>query len=359
MIPELAGGKGRVLLNLLNAFEKKDFRVHLLLNRVSGPFTESLNPGIRIIHLENTGNLSSIPFYLSYILKWKPDIILTNVVRHTALAIRVRNITREKTKIFPIIHNTYGEAFKKLSDKKKQARLKKIIKYYPLCDKIIAISDGVKDDFCSLTGMPSDSVKRIYNPVVSEELIDLAVLPVEHPWFQPKEPPVILGAGRLEKAKNFPLLIDAFEIARRMVRCRLFIIGEGSEFQFLSSRIRKSAFYEDISLAGYKENPFPYMNRATVFTLSSLWEGLPTVLIEAMAMGTPVISTDCPSGPREILNGNEYGTLVPMNDAEKLSDAILEAFQYPIASATLKRRAAIFSYQASTEEYLKLFSLNN
>lgn len=359
MCPALKGGKGRVLLNLSNAFENRGFRVHLLLNRVSGPFTGSLNPGIRIVHLKNTGNLSGIPFFLTYILKWKPGIILTNVVRHTALAIRVRNITREKTKIFPVIHNTYGEAFKKLPDRKKQARLKKITKYYPLCDKIIAVSDGVKDDFCSLTGIPSDSVKRIYNPVVSEELYDLALLPVEHPWFQSKEPPVILGAGRLEKAKNFPLLMDAFEIVRRKVRCRLFIVGEGSEYQFLLSRIRKSPFYEDISLAGYQENPFPYMNRAAVFTLSSSWEGLPTVLIEAIAMGTPVVSTDCPSGPREILNGGEYGTLVPMNDAEKLADAILWAFQHPVSPATLKRRAAIFSHQASTAEYLKLFGLKN
>ena len=141
--------------------------------------------------------------------------------------------------------------------------------------------------------------------------------------------------------------------------CRLFIIGEGSEYQSLSSLIRKSAFYEDISLAGYKDNPFPYMNRAAVFTLSSLWEGLPTVLIEAMAMGTPIVSTDCPSGPREILNGGEYGTLVPINDAVKLADAILRAFEHPVSPTTLKRRATIFSHEASTEEYLRLFGLKD
>jgi glycosyltransferase involved in cell wall biosynthesis len=357
MCSSLDGGWGRVLINLANPFKRMEFNVHFALDDTSGSFTKHLDPGIEVYPLKTSHPVSGIPYFSRYVLRNRPDIILTAGVKHTVLSLKVRWLTRVSSKIYPTIHNTYGEAFKELKTSKYRARLKKLQKYYPHCDQIVAVSEGVNEDFCSLTGIPAELVTTIYNPIYEEEMIQRSLDPIEHPWFQHGQPPVILGAGRLVKQKNFSLLIKAFDLLRSKTKCRLVIIGEGRERELLESEAHVSDHSNDIALIGFEDNPFPFLARSSVFVLSSSWEGFGNVLVEAMATGTPVVSTDCPNGPSEILMGGKYGRLVPMNDPKKLAEAIQDTLVNPLPSEVLKERASAFSIDSSAENYLRLFGL--
>ena len=359
MCSSLDGGWGRVQINLANIFMQMGINVNFAVDDISGTFTGHLDPEIGVYALKTTHPLSGIPYLSRYLLRYRPDIILTAGVKHTALSLNARRFSRVKSRIFPTLHNTYGEAFKTLKASKYRSRLKKLRKYYPDCDQIIAVSDGVKEDFCTLTGIPARKVTTIYNPIYEDEMLLRSMDPIGHPWFQPGQPPVILGAGRLVKQKNFSLLIKSFGLVRSRVPCRLLIIGEGSERENLESEARETGFPDDIALIGFEDNPFPFMKQSNLFVLSSSWEGFGNVLVEAMAMGTPVVSTDCPSGPREILMDGKYGPLVPVDDVAGLAKAIEDTLSAPLQPEVLKERAMNFSVRASAEEYLKLFGLTD
>ncbi len=356
--PELAGGIGRVIVNLANEFSDMGFRVHLLLERPVGPFLKLLRVEIQVISLPSTHQISGIPFLISYLLRHRPSVLITPVVQHTVLALLARRITRVKTMIFPTVHSTYSRKFENLKASKRIKRLNKIRKYYPQCDGIICVSGGVKEDFCSLTGIHPELITTIYNPVVNSQLYKMAEEPVEHPWFNAGQPPVIISVGRLEEAKNFSLLIDTFEIVRKRKRSRLVIVGEGSERKALEQLISSSPHQSDIQLVGNQNNPYKFVKRAKLFVLTSFWEGLPTVLIEALALGTPVVSTDCPSGPREILENGRFGPLVPIGTATDLAESILKILDHPTPSNLLVDGADRFNAHHIGTKYLGLFGFS-
>jgi glycosyltransferase involved in cell wall biosynthesis len=196
-------------------------------------------------------------------------------------------------------------------------------RFYPWADGIIVVSNGVRDDMARVTKIPSERITVIYNPsVVRDEVWEKAQAPLDHPWLKPGQPPVIIAVGRLQIQKDYPTLFSAFAQVRKRLPARLLILGEGRERGSLEELVRKLGLENDVSMPGFVMNPYAYMARASLFVLSSRWEGLPTVLIEALCCGTSVVSTDCPSGPREILKGGEYGRLVPVGDVDALAQAI-------------------------------------
>jgi glycosyltransferase involved in cell wall biosynthesis len=223
---------------------------------------------------------------------------------------------------------------------------------YPWADAVIAVSDGVADHIARLTGMPRERITTIYNPVVTTELLEKARKPVDHPWLAPGQPPVVLGVGKLKIQKSFRTLIRAFARVRAARPARLVILGEGARRRALEALVDELGLREDVALPGYVANPWAWMARAAVFALSSRWEGLPGALIEAMACGCPVVSTDCPSGPAEILQGGAYGPLVPVGDAGALADAILALLEAPPDRARLRARAAMFCVDPAVDRYL-------
>jgi glycosyltransferase involved in cell wall biosynthesis len=225
---------------------------------------------------------------------------------------------------------------------------------YPWADAVIAVSDGVAEQVASLTGMPRERITTIYNPVVTPELLWRSREPVDHPWLAPGQPPVVLGVGKLKIQKGFRTLIRAFARVRAARPARLVILGEGARRRTLEALVDELGLREDVALPGYVENPWAWMSRASVFALSSRWEGLPGALIEAMACGCPVVSTDCPSGPAEILEGGVYGPLVPVGDAGALARAILELLDAPPDPARLRARAAAFCVDPALERYLEV-----
>ena len=202
-----------------------------------------------------------------------------------------------------------------------------------------------------------ENIRVIYNPVVTPELLEKAKEPLDHPWFARGEPPVILGVGRLHLQKDFPTLIRAFALVRQHKPTRLMLLGEGPDRYKLEALIDELGLTNEIALPGFISNPYAFISKASVFVLSSLYEGLPTVLIEAIAVGTVIVSTDCPSGPAEILDSGKYGCLVPVGDIKALSEAILNTLDQPTDSEALRQRAQQFSYETAVNKYLELLKI--
>jgi glycosyltransferase involved in cell wall biosynthesis len=228
---------------------------------------------------------------------------------------------------------------------------------YRKADAIVAVSDGVADDLALLVGIDRSRITRIYNPVVTPRLVELAESPLNHPWFAPAQPPVVLGAGRLTAAKDFATLIKAFALLRNRRPARLMILGEGLERRNLQALATNLGVEAEFALPGFVDNPFQYMRRAAVFVLSSRWEGFGNVLVEAMACGTAVVGTDCPHGPREILEGGRHGALIAAGDPALLAGGIEAELNRP-PRPTAIQRARAFSVDIALERYGTLLGLS-
>lgn len=316
------GGVERVMVNLARGFAGHGLKVDLVLAKAEGPYISQVPSGVRVVDLQASRVLTSLPNLVLYLKRERPSVFITGSYHVNIIAIWARIIAGVSCKLVVTVHNTLSQGVKNARDLKGQLLPYFVRMFYPRADVVVAVSQGVADDLVKTTGLPRELIKVIYNPVVTPELLEKAKVSIDHPWFRPGQPPVILSVGRLTKQKDFPTLIRAFALVRTERSARLMILGEGEERPKLEALVRELGLEDDVSMPGFVDNPYAYMARAAVFVLSSLWEGLPTVLIEAMAVGTPVVSTDCPSGPSEILMNGKYGSLVPVGDHSALAKAI-------------------------------------
>jgi glycosyltransferase involved in cell wall biosynthesis len=227
-----------------------------------------------------------------------------------------------------------------------------IQRFYPLADCVVGVSAGVAEDLVRDVGVDPSKVRVIYNPIVTPDLEESASAPVPHPWFEDGSP-VFVAAGRLRPQKDFPTLLRAFARLQGSHGARLVILGEGPERQSLEALTSELGIDGDVELPGATPNPYAYMARATAFVLSSRWEGLPTVLVEALRCGATVIATDCPSGSREILADGRYGTLVPVGDVAALAEAMEAALEGRLGSAPDESWQP-YEQQAVVERYLEV-----
>jgi glycosyltransferase involved in cell wall biosynthesis len=191
--------------------------------------------------------------------------------------------------------------------------------------------------------------------VITPEVREKARARLQHPWFETGQPPVVLAVGRLTKQKDFPLLIRAFAQVCQKRRARLIILGEGPDRPLLEAQVSELGLEDEVALPGFVENPYAYMSRAALYVLSSQWEGLPTVLIEALYCGAPVVATDCPSGPREILANGRYGALVPMGDVSALAQAIEAGLAGKTPSPTAESWQP-YALETVVDQYIRLLS---
>jgi glycosyltransferase involved in cell wall biosynthesis len=197
-------------------------------------------------------------------------------------------------------------------------------------------------------------ITTIHNPINLERVTQLAREPAEHPWFEDADIPVVLGVGRLVPQKDFPTLMRAFALVRQQRPARLVILGQGRGRPELEALARSLGLEHDLWMPGIALNPYRYMARAAVFALSSAWEGFGNVLLESLACGRPIVSTDCPSGPAEILGNGRFGRLVPVGDAPAMASAILESLAGNHQPDRLRSRAAEFSIERTSQRYLEL-----
>ena len=325
-MPSVAeGGAEKSMLRLAHGLVEKGYAVDLVLARAEGSNLAAVPKGVRIVDFKAARVLSSLPALVSYLRRERPDALLSTLDYANIIALWARRMAGVPSRLVVNEQNTISISSQH-SKQRRQHLVPRLVKYfYPWANYIVGNSQGVAADLRLVTGLPASRIQVIYNPVVTVELAEQAKACPGHPWFEEGQPPVLLAVGRLTVQKDFPTLIQAFAHVRRMQPARLLILGEGSERSMLEAYVRELNLEQDVSLHGYVENPYAYMSRASLFVLSSRWEGLPTVLIEALFCGVPVIATDCPSGPREILAEGKYGALTPVQDPAALAATIILA----------------------------------
>lgn len=358
-LPSLRGGGAeRVMVNLARGFVERGLAVDLVLAKAEGPYLSQVPREVRVVDLQASRVLTSLPGLVRYLRRERPAAMLSALDHANIVAIWARKLAGVRCRVVVSVHSTLSRATVNASTSRGHLIPSLIRMFYPWADAVVAVSRGVAEDLVRTTGMPQESVKVIYNPVVTPELLEKAREPLDHPWFAPGQPPVILSAGRLTAAKDYPTLIRAFALVRAERPARLMILGEGDERANLESLVRELGLKDDISMPGFVDNPYAYMARAAVFVLSSAWEGFGNVLVEAMAVGTPVVSTDCPSGPAEILEGGRWGRLTPVSDASALAAAIIANLKEgPKDPKGLRCRARTFSLHNIVEKYLEVLNV--
>ncbi|WAL58387.1 glycosyltransferase [Thermocoleostomius sinensis] len=363
--PMHGNGLDRVVLNLAKAFVEFGFCVDLVTPEISKyqkQATQGYPSQIRNIRLLDVSITK--PIFLEKVIKLsqylkevRPDILLANN-DYVGVANLAKSISNSPTKLVHGVHINVSQYFSKLSGIRATIRPFLLKHSYCKADGIIAVSQGVAKDLAQLINIPTEKIQVIYNPVVTPDLLLKANESLEHLWFAPSEPPVILGAGRLFHQKDFVTLIKAFAKVRQKQNCRLIIIGEWSPYKFeLDTLINELNLGDDVDFPGYVHNPYAYMAHASLFVMSSKYEGFGNVLVEAMAVGTPVVSTDCESGPAEILDQGRYGKLVPVGDSDALASAILKTIEHSIDAKILQERAQKFSQEKIARQYLDYFEI--
>lgn len=324
-LPDLVGaGAQRVCLNLANGIAARGYPVDVVVVKAEGSYLAQLSPQIRLIDLKAERAIGAFRPLRHYLQTVKPDTMLT-AIHVNFIALWVKRLSRTSTKVVVSQHinaTTYSAGAADLRVRVEPALIRL---FYPWAEEIIAVSQGVAESLNEASGLTPQALQVIYNPVIMPDMAEQKAQTPNHPWFASGEPPVVLGVGRLDEQKGFDLLIEAFQRIADQTNARLMILGEGALRPQLEEQIRRYGLKERIQLPGFTENPYAYMAHAGLFVLSSRFEGLPTVLVEALYCDTPVVSTDCPNGPREILDGGRYGHLVPPGDATALAEAIRDA----------------------------------
>jgi len=348
------GGVERMVINLIRGFVNLGRSVDLVLVKAEGPHLDRLPPEVKVVRLGTRHTFLALPTLARYLRSRRPAALLAAKDRAGRTAVLARRLAGTDTRIVMRLGTNLSTAMADRSALGRWLRYWPIRRLYPRVDRIIAVSEGVADDTARIAHLPRGRIQVIRNPVITPELADLAVAPCLHPWFQVGEPPVILGAGRFQRQKDFPTLVRAFARVRVARPCRLVILGEGGGRAKLEALIAELGLISEVDLPGFQSNPFPFLSRSALFVLSSAWEGSPNVLTEAMALGIPVVSTDCPSGPRELLDGGRFGPLVPVGDVEALARAIADTLDRHLPSETLKAAVAEYNQAESARRYLEV-----
>jgi len=352
-VPSLRGGGAeRVMVNLARGFADRGLKVDLVLAKGEGLYLSQVPDKVRLVDLRAKRMASALPPLMTYLRREKPRSFLSAMMHTNVIAILARKLAKVDTRIVISEHSTLSISSRNAKSLRERYLPLIAKRIYPWADMIVAVSKGVADDLVCTLGLPRERIGVIYNPIVTPELLEKAKETVKHPWFQPGGPPVILGVGRLTKPKDFPTLLRAFASVRKEGRSRLVILGGGEERPNLEALAEEFGIAEDVDIPGFVENPYKYMACARVFVLSSRWEGFGNVIVEAMACGTPVVSTDCPSGPAEILEDGRYGELVPVGDYEALARSILSTLDNPISTSVLQQRARDFSVEKIADQYI-------
>jgi glycosyltransferase involved in cell wall biosynthesis len=326
LMPSLGGGGAqRSMIRLAGGIADRGHAVDVVLAQADGHYLDEIAPSVRVVDLRAPRMSMSLPALVRYLRAERPAAMLAALNYVNIISLWARRLAGVGTRLVVSERNTLSVAVRQRPTWRLRLRPHLIRRFYQWADGIVAVSGGVADDLSRVTGLPRERIDVIPNPVITPALKAMAEADLDHPWMRPGEPPVAIGLGRLVPQKDFATLIRAFAKVRERRPARLLILGEGPERASLESLIAEHGLRRDVQLPGWVTNPYPFLRRASAFVLSSRWEGLPGVLIEAMYCGPPVISTDCPSGPREILEGGKHGQLVPVGDVGALSEEIERA----------------------------------
>lgn len=364
------GSRERVFLQLAERLSREGADVDLLVPGPPGPLRDLIPATIRLIDLSrwwsrlpgitssNVARLAlSPPVIAAYLRREKPQALLTLSIPPALAALAAQHLAKTPTRIIlrqsNVIRIAGSERYGHIPPR---WRDRLIARWYGRADAVIAVSSGVADNLQKLAGLPASRIHTVYNGVLLNDIARQCAEPIEHPWFAPGSAPVILAVGRLVEKKDYPTLLRAFAQVRRQIDARLVILGEGPDRAALERLCADLGLDDFVDLAGRKTNPFAYLARAALYVLSSTFEGMPSAPIEALACGCPVVSTDCPSGPSEILENGRFGRLVPVGDVAALADAMLATLLNPPDRARQIARGRDFPASKTVDGYLDVLA---
>jgi glycosyltransferase involved in cell wall biosynthesis len=347
------GGVEKTCLKLAKGFHDRGYRVDLLVRSLKGAISSLIPEEINVVNFSTSRMITTIYPLANYLRKEKPTAIISNDSHVNVVTLMARGLVRknrtrliltERTDVSPKMKNSF----------KQRIILSFMRRLYPRADAIIGVSNGLSRDLEKCIDSKNKSVETIYNGIVDDDFYPLANEPLDHKWIKKADTPVILAVGRLVEQKDFSNLLRAFALLRKKRSAKLIILGEGRLRSLLEKQIIDLGLREDVQMSGFELNPLKYYKNCSAFVLSSQWEGLGGVIIEALACGCPVVATDCPSGPDEILEGGKYGTLVPIGDSHALAEAIGKTLDSPPDPSIGIERANKFSVDSAVSNYLSV-----
>ena len=331
-LPSLAGGGAeQMMLRVAEGLSRHGLAVELVVVSAKGRLLERVPDQVPVVDLGVSRPSRAVPALWRHLRRRRPDVLFATLTQAnlgaiwaTRLAgIGTRCVIREAANLSHTLAHEGALT---------RALLPWLVRWtYPRADTIVALSEGVADDLSGIAGLARDSIDVIYNPLDANSVEMLGRSPLEHPWFAPGSPPVVLAAGRLCVQKGFDVLLDAFAMVRRRYDARLIILGDGELRGALCRQVSRLGLGRVVQMPGFVSNPFSYMSRAAVFAFPSRWEGLGNSLLEAMACGIPIAAADCPSGPSEVLEGGRYGRLVPVGDIAAWAQVLEDGLEGRIA----------------------------
>lgn len=379
------GGAERTFLILAQAFAEQGHTVDLVVSQLRGELVREIPTTVNTVVLGRSSyfnflpavymlpnavgrkllpaiirsplkKIRSLPNLTRYLIRVSPDILLSSTTVSNLISLWAAHRANVRTAFFVKQDNTLSEATPNNSDPLDRIVPGLVADWYPRADGIVAVSTGVSDELHRIASVPRERIHVLYNPVDLKRIAMLSEKDLDDLWFQADQPPVIVSAGRLHPQKDFPALLQAMKLLGSDPKMRLVILGEGQERSALEALIRQLDLWDHVRLIGFKANPYAYMSRASAFVLSSAWEGLSNVLIEALACGCRIVSTDCSYGPSEILRNGEYGVLVPVRNPEALAKAIRKILNEPSPKEKNKKRSQMYDIHAIAAQYIGLFS---
>ncbi len=349
-------GVDRIAAHLLPALARRGYQVDLLTVRRHGPYLEPVHSNLRVIRFSTNHVYSALFHLVRYLKDCQPLVLLSDKDRVCRTALLARTIARVKTRLFFRQGTTISMDLASRGPMDRLLQTVSLRYLYRFAEKVIVPSEGAAWDLASYARLGLEQIRVVPSPVVTRELLEGEQPLPDHPWYRDSVP-IVIGVGELCARKDFATLIKAFARVRQKRPLRLIILGRGRQRERLLDLCQKLGVSEDVSLPGFVKNPYPYVAHARVFAFSSRWEGLGFALIEALALGTPVVSTDCPHGPREILANGRYGPLVPVGDAGALAQALERILDSPPQKEHLREAVRPYEVEVSATAYLETMGL--
>ena len=322
------GGAERALVTTAGAIQAAGDDVVMIVGNATGALRNDVPSGVTLRDLRRRRVRSALPALVAELRRTRPQCIISTLDHANVLAVIAARIARSGTQPIVRVANTLSQAALN-STRAEAARMRAIRFVYPYASAVIVPADHVASDLVTFAGLPRESIRVIPNPVIDAGFMARRSTALDDPWFASGAPPVILGVGRLVQQKRFDLLIDAFRLVRDRCAARLLIMGEGPERPALEQRVAALGLANEIQLAGFEPNPLRYMSRAEVVASTSSYEGLPAVLVQALACDAKVVATDCPGGTADLLGNGAFGRLVRPGDPAVFADALVEELQSP------------------------------
>jgi glycosyltransferase involved in cell wall biosynthesis len=350
------GGIERVNINLANELARQGYAIDIVVAHNSGEFAARVDPLVEVVNLGKSRAYQCLWPLLQYLRGVRPRVLFTCFPTLNLVAITAKLLAGGTTRIIPVEHMPVSVDRHENTNRLPRVCYALYPLFYRLVSEIVVNCEDSAADFRREFPSLATKVQVLYNPVVCPEILTLAAeaLPADSFFDEAAGVPLLLGAGRLTRQKNFPLLLRAFALVRQARPCKLVICGgRGEDRETLQALSRALGVDNDVHFSGFVDNPFMYFKRASLFVLSSLYETLPTVLIEALACGTPAVATPC-FGVGEILQHGAIGTIISDFKAGTLADAILHALDHPVAKLPCMIRAQEFAVAACAERYVRL-----